>query len=232
MIRACKILFLCALLQVATAAPAHAISWWWWDDLSGPGFFLGVETEFRLACFGGAQPSPAATAAGQATEAGALRAFKSECLAGRKDQRHLFSVNPVIGYAVASNNSLPYQDARANRRVEVLTAGAALAYAVPGGRGTELRVSTEWNLFYGGAYDSFSRVSFTPAIDVKPFRWGRAENREGNPGWADVVAFRVGAIYYPKGFDATDFGALPGSFHTDHELLTSISLVLDFGKLR
>jgi len=232
MLRGFKTLLLCALFQAVVPAPAQAISLWWLDELSGPGWFLGAETEFRLVCFGGAPPSTAAAARQQETESGAARAFKSECIAGRKDQQHRFSINPVIGYAVASNNSLPYQNARANRRVELLTAGAALAYVVPGGRGTELRVSAEWNLFYGGDYDSFSRASFTPAIDLKPFLWGRADYREANPGWGDVVAIRIAATYFPKGFDGTDFGALPESFHTSHELLTSISLVLDFGKAR
>ena len=39
-----------------------------------------------------------------------------------------------------------------------------------------------------------------------------------------ALSLSTGIFYMPKGFDAKDFGALPGTFHTDKELLATAAI--------
>ena len=239
MSRVVKALLLCALIILAAPAPASAISWFWLDNFSGPGWFLGEELEARAICFGptsngatSAAASRSATSESSTHEAKAIAVFKYRCLKTIGDEaRRRFSINPSIGYSIASNNSLIYRDNGVNRRVQLLRLGIAGAFVVPGlGRqdAVEVRAGVESNRLFGPAFETFNRGSFTVATDIKPFIWSKSDDEPRR--WQDVVTIRVGAVHFFKGFDATDFGAVPGTFHSDPETLLSVQLVLDFGK--
>jgi hypothetical protein len=65
----------------------------------------------------------------------------------------------------------------------------------------------------GSGFDTFSHFYWTPV---------RATINVGRG-----VGVRMGFVIMPKGFDAVDFGATPGTFHTDKEVLGTASLSVD-----
>ena len=60
---------------------------------------------------------------------------------------------------------------------------------------------------------------------------GARRSRKGaNNKLARALSVSTGIFYMPKGFDAEDFGALPGTFHTDREVLATASITLDLSR--
>ena len=56
---------------------------------------------------------------------------------------------------------------------------------------------------------------------------GRNERFRG----AGILQVKFNLTSFPGGFDAADFGAVPGLWQVGTELLKSFSIVLDFGEL-
>ena len=115
------------------------------------------------------------------------------------------------------------------KKIGLLRLGPSFVWALED-RTLELKAGVEWDYFFGHAFDNFSRVAVPLLMDYKPF----VNEREIPPGtkgtWRDIVTVRIGVLIIPTGFDAKDFGAVPGSFHTSFEVLPTVSLVFDLGR--
>lgn len=78
--------------------------------------------------------------------------------------------------------------------------------------------------FFVKGVDSFTRFYWKP-VELT-FYPGVASSSQ----FARSVGIRFGIIVVPSGFDAADFGAVPGTFHTDREVQTTISFAYDFSR--
>jgi hypothetical protein len=72
-------------------------------------------------------------------------------------------------------------------------------------------------VIHGKRFDTFYHFYWTPL---------RATIKVGK-----AVAVRLGFLIMPEGFDDVDFGALPGTFHTDKEVLGNASLSIDLARV-
>ena len=204
-----------ALLVIMMPAPAHA--WFGWlDNLSGPGYFIGDEVEIRLFCFKGDEGGEPVRVVSVTVESGCWLV---------KRKHHKISINLIAGvYGALSKGDLQYADPQANKKIGLFDYGVLGSYSILDQR-VELKGGLEGNYFYGPAFDNFTRLSVAGFFDWKPFaRKGASEQ-----AWRDIVTLRLGALYFPDGFDSTDFGATPGGFHTTHELIPFVGVAYDFG---
>ena len=49
--------------------------------------------------------------------------------------------------------------------------------------------------------------------------------------WDELVSVRAGITIVPRGFDATDFGAIPGTFQVSRDTLNTAAVFLDLESL-
>jgi hypothetical protein len=76
----------------------------------------------------------------------------------------------------------------------------------------------------GPAFKGFTRVFMEPVrAEVRPF---------AKVPYLRAVIFRGALIIVPQGFDATDFGAIPGTYHTSNDVLRSAGIFVDWLRLR
>ena len=90
---------------------------------------------------------------------------------------------------------------------------------------------------WGDGFDSTTHFYFKPIeLHVTPVPLIRisSDGELKNKFWTDRLprAFTLtGSItYMPKGFDARQLGAVPGSFHSDKEILGSVGFFLDLSR--
>jgi hypothetical protein len=84
------------------------------------------------------------------------------------------------------------------------------------------------NIFRGPTFSTFSRAQITPVqVDLKPF--ALSKDSWYNHPWLSFITIRAGYELIPQGFDAQDFGAVPGTFHTGHESLARVQVLFDAG---
>jgi hypothetical protein len=81
----------------------------------------------------------------------------------------------------------------------------------------------------GDGFETLTRLYFRPVmLTLTP---GGRLDRSGGNKFIRAMSVSTGVIYVPKGFDAKDFGAVPGTFHTDRELLLTASITFDLSRL-
>lgn len=211
-----EILMFSAMVLAAVPTPAQAaFSWFWLDNLSGPGPFQGVESEWRIRCFGGTPPAQVGVR---------VVGVESDCRSGTKE-KHKRSLNVTGALYFTTSNNLAYKASDVDKKIGLLRVGPSFAWAFEE-RTLELKAGVEWDYFFGPAFDNFSRLAVPLLLDYKPFVNDR-NNTERT--LRNIVTVRVGVMIIPKGFDASDFGAIPGSFHTSFEALPTVGLVFDLG---
>ena len=221
-----------ALLVIMMPAPAHA--WFGWlDNLSGPGYFIGDEVEIRLFCFKGDEGGEPVRVVSVTVESGCWLV---------KRKHHKISINLIAGvYGALSKGDLQYADPQANKKIGLFDYGVLGSYSILDQR-VELKGGLEGNYFFGPAFDNFTRLSVVAFLDWKPFA-GKGPSPAplpkptppqpvadaNKPAWRDIVTLRLGALFFPGGFDSSDFGATSG-LHSNHDLiLPFMGVVLDFG---
>jgi hypothetical protein len=93
----------------------------------------------------------------------------------------------------------------------------------------ELTMGVGVTALSGDGFNSMTRLYFRPVmLTLTP---GGRLKREGFSRVTRALSVSTGLIYMPKGFDAEDFGAVPGTFHTDRELLLTASVLFDLSRL-
>ena len=91
----------------------------------------------------------------------------------------------------------------------------------------------------GGGFGRFSTAGFSSTwkVLVQPLRISvrpvtlLTEGRKKRFRGAGILQLKFALTSFPGGFDAADFGAVPGSWQVGTELLKSFTIVLDFGEL-
>lgn len=231
--------FACLLVFLALPAPAHALFWHWLDELSGPGTFNGPEIEIRVVCFsepGKEKATPIEER--KRAAAGVVGVIPPGCVFTRVPLENVrrASVNLALSYLYANHTHLKYADKSANHFVHVLTLRPR--FWLRPTRSVEVGAGVGFYRFTGPGFEPVWRTVLEPfLVDVKPFALVRdifhhtdkSDDVRDYPDsqWDLLISFRAGFIYSPKGFDATDFGAIPGTFHTKRELLPTASVLMD-----
>lgn len=76
----------------------------------------------------------------------------------------------------------------------------------------------------GPAFENFSRAFIEPIRwEIRPFAF---TGRRGSG-----IGVRAALTLVPRGFDAADFGAIPGSFHVSSDLVPTFGVSFDVLKL-
>jgi hypothetical protein len=76
----------------------------------------------------------------------------------------------------------------------------------------------------------FRPIMLTITPGARLSRGGADNVPDAGHKFARSLSVSTGIFYMPKGFDAKDFGALPGTFHTDKELLLTARITLDLSR--
>jgi hypothetical protein len=234
--RVAIILLTCTLGQMLAPAAAQAWILDWIDELSGPGPFRGMSFEWRLVCF--SEPDPAQRDAVEETDevrlgtARALQFLGPGCFFKQVPVTHRrrASINLKMGLLEAKRNDLSYALPEADRDVKLTTLLPSVSWRPT--RSLELTVGGGVFWFSGPQFASFHRVVLEPLrADVKPLA-AINQARGADPVWWDeLVSLRGGFLIVPRGFDARDFGAIPGTFRVSRDTLKSAAIFLDLDSL-
>lgn len=217
--------------------PAHA--WFdWIDQLSGPGPFAGIDFQWRLIC---AQDPQQITPTDSRDPGDALRSldsfnggarvvagiFGAGCLGNHK-ANPVSSLNFRVARLWSLDNHLQYANGVKAPTVNMWQFEPSFSTFVDDKKMVELTMGMGVTTLSGDGFDSVSRLYFRPVmLTLTP---GGRLNREGFNKFARAMSVSTGLIYMPKGFDAQDFGAVPGTFHTDHELLLTAKVSFDLSR--
>jgi hypothetical protein len=228
----------CLFVFLSLPVPAHALFWHWLDELSGPGTFNGYEIEVRLVCFSEpAKQGAEEIKARKRLAAGVVGVIPPGCVFTRVPLENVrrASINLAMSYMYANHTHLEYADKNANHFVHLLTLRPRV-WMRPA-RSVEVGAGVGFYRFTGPGFEPVWRTVLEPfLVDVKPLalvrdalRLGHRDDVTDYPDsqWDLIISFRAGFVYSPKGFDAQDFGAIPGTFHTKRELLPTASVLLD-----
>lgn len=208
---------LSCLLLLALTVQAQAANGWL-EKLSGPGHFHGwVVPALPIWCSG--------------TE----RLDGFACL-GHPESDEFFMVTLVPSFLDSTKNDLEYDPTTPSDRKKVsMTSWSVLV---------NWRVDPLLDIGVGGGFSSFSGDLFPtfrrPVVDplravIRPLGlFYRAPTRDLTTKqrlYRDLLQINVGLVYYPTGFDADDFGAIPGTYSESLELLWSASITIDLSAL-
>ena len=234
--RLCITLTLCLLVQAATPPLAHAWLWEYFEELSGPGPFTGFSFEWRLVCF--SEPDPANSDAVE-TDDEAKRAaaklvqfFGPGCFFKQVpvQNRRTASINVKFGFLDAKDNDLQYRSDRISRDVKMTTLTPSVAWRPVRSFETAFGIGVMY--FSGPSFESFTRVFVQPIqVDLKPLAAINQLRGADAVWWDELVSVRAGITLVPRGFDATDFGAIPGTFRVSRDTLNTAAVFLDLESL-
>jgi hypothetical protein len=208
------------ILQLLTPAPAQA--WFGWlDKLSGPGPFLTWDLEYRVFCVDDSRANV------ENVSLSNIRSEKLQRVARVLGTGCVFdthknpraSVNFAFGQAYATKNELQYSSTDVKKRVTMTKFEPSFSVFLNDSKTFALTTGVGALVVTGPAFDSFQR-----------FYWKVVRGTVIPKGW-NGATISVGVLYVPKGFDASDFGALPGTFHTDSEVLPTIEIAFDLARL-
>ena len=230
----------CGLLQLAMPAPA--LAWFEWiDHLSGPGPFNGVDIWLRLKCLPESNAPVNAPGQGQQQQQRQQQQQQQQqsspdptlgskvltVLGGGCPQGRLFprssSFNFKFGYARSYENHLTYApDVEENRKaVNIWEYEGSFSGWVNDSKTVELTTGVGLMNFRGKAFDSFWRPYWRPVM-ATIYPASRAS------GSIRGLNFNVGALLFPMGFEGSDFGAVPGTFHTERDIVVTAGVSYDF----
>jgi len=207
----------CVVVQLAAPAPAQA--WWeWLDQLSGPGPFMGWDVQLRLVCI-------------PETRAGAIdisldgitpgkqrlaRALGSGCLFDKR-VNPMGSLNFAFGQVYSVRNELEYAPGFDKPVVTMTKFEPSLSMFADASKRIEITSGLGVLVFHGSGFDTFAHYYWSPLRVTISIGKG--------------VGVRLGFVIMPKGFDDVDFGARPGTFHTDKEVLGTANVTVDLARL-
>ena len=130
-----------------------------------------------------------------------------------------FWINLSAGFGRSVDNDLEYpDDLDKSTTVKVFTFEPALQFQFSR---IEIDVGYLFNLFYGEAFPAFGRDALDLEFGVKPFDKGESL------GWGGLK-FSLLATYYWDGITGEDFGALPGTFEEDSDLVVGFGVSYEF----
>jgi hypothetical protein len=225
-------------LACLAGSRAEAQGWrGWLDRLSGPGEFDGYGVFFEFLCYGVDRFSPGDPgAAGQPprdTPGRGRRELFVDVDCSKADLREGAPRPIVIGVETAwystNRNPLTYAgDPPAElREVTLRTLVPFADFVATSWLELGAGVGVAW--FDGELFGTTSKLMVEPLrVTVKPLTLAFP----GGHRALEILQVRGQVVTFPGGFDAADFGAVPGSWKAGTELLWGAALVIDLGVLR
>ena len=136
------------------------------------------------------------------------------------------SFNIGLGWFETKENNLQYADADANTRVTLWTIEPSFWWQPV--RSVEIGTSVGIWVFTGPVVRDFARVTLQPMIlDAKPLAMLNDAFKLPKQPWHEFLAFRSSIIFVPRGYHAEQFGAIPGTFSVDRDILPSLMMFID-----
>jgi hypothetical protein len=246
------IVICCATFQLMVPTPAQA--WWGWlDQLTGPGPFTGYYLHYRLACIQDKdlQPSndirPIENASrslhsfgrqeGDKTEVGkrevAAAILGAGCLFQPK-ANPIASLNFRISQLWSVDNRLQYAGGAKVPTVTDWQFEPSFSTFVDRRKLVQLTTGLGLMVFSGDGFDTFKRFYFRPLeVTISPGAVKGEDSRatrDNGTKFIRALSLSLGFVIIPKGFDAADFGAMPGTFHVDKDILTTATITLDLSR--
>jgi len=218
-------------------APAPAQAWWGWlDELSGPGPWMFVDLQYRIACIEDRGPDAQAVGANDKNQrANVLRSLNSfegsrKVLAAvsgvgcvlQPGVRPRSSVNFATGTFVAvANNPRPPGAGRLAMQKYEFSASTFLDQR------KTFQANAGGGVLKGLGDSDFNRGYWTVSATIAPY--AAVQRSPGGTSLLRTITVNVGVVVVPTGFAAKDFGAT-GPFLSEREVLKTISLTLDFSR--
>ena len=222
----------------ARSANAQAGFVRWLEKLSGPGPFVGPGIEIYGLCYGGIKALPTDPDASERTEGKAPRSwfFDPNCGRAARDQGRL-----TIGVQLSKlfgDNGLQYDESVPARLHDTVGASIFMGTADLGvHRSLDVGSALGFVHFTGAPPGGFSRVMLEPirvtwkplAMKPVPVNASAAEARAAyRREWLQI---RVVMTVLPGGFDAEDFGAIPGSYKSGTEVQGNLYVMANIANL-
>lgn len=226
------IIALVAGLWTLCPTDAHAQAGFirWLEKLSGPGPFVGGGLEIYGLCYAAEKdsidgPEPAATQPRNWF-------FDVNCARAARDRQRL-----TIGIQFAKmtgDNDLLYDESVPENLRDSVSATTLMGSAdLSLTRSLDVGVGLGFIHFGGSPRGSFSRVALEPIrVTLKPLAMrptgGRSLMELYKQEWLQL---RVVMTVLPGGFDAEDFGAVPGSYRTGTEVQANMYFIVNMANL-
>ncbi len=197
--------------------------WWagWLDRLSGPGTFKGQGVFVDFLCYGEKKTS----------SSGSRQLFVDLDCSQAEPRTWRTIIGVESAWYTADDNPLAYAGEPSNdlMQVKLRTLVPTVDFAPNAWIEIGAGVGIAW--FDGELFGTTSKLMLQPIrVTIKPLTLIFSDFDERQPALG-ILQFRVQGTTFPGGFDAADFGAIPGSWRTGTELLASWHIVLDFEKL-
>ena len=218
-------------------APAPAQAWWGWlDELSGPGPWMFGDLQYRIVCIEDrGSDAQAFGATDKNQRPNVLRSLNSfdgfakvaaavsgaGCLL-QPGVRPRASVNFATGiFGAVANNPRPPGAGRLAMQKYEFSASTFLDQA------KIFQVNAGGGVLKGLGDSDFNRGYWTVSTTMTPY--AAVPRDSGTTSLLRTITVNVGVVVVPNGFAASDFGAT-GPFRSEHEVLKTISLTLDFSR--
>jgi hypothetical protein len=198
---------LCSLFTTLTPSPAHAISWWKLEQLSGPRF-LGPTIDLRSICWTdkfaktdqSAKADQPADRERSFVEGQVIRGGIFSFCKLQDTERRRGSIDLNFGFLTSE----PDKQFADGKRIYLITAGPSVAFHVAGP--FELGAGVYFDAFFSGGLQTFSKIMLEPIrLDIRPLHFSV---RNDAKWWQEVVVVRTGLLAFPTGFAASDLGAV------------------------
>jgi hypothetical protein len=220
----------CALVS-ARPADAQAGFIRWLEKLSGPGPFVGAGLEIYGLCYAAEKdsitaPEPAATEPRRWF-------FDVNCARAARDRQRL-TIGVQFSKMIGDNN-LQYDASVPDDLHDTVGATALLGSAdLTVARPLDLGVGVGFLHFTGGLPGSFTRFALEPLrVTWKPLAMRPAADSSDRMGLykREWLQIRLVMTVIPGGFDAEDFGAIPGSYRSGTEVQANMYLIVNAANL-
>jgi len=217
----------------------------WLDKLSGPGEFRnGVEAYIQIGCYGVPRAKgekPPQISDGNLTLDRSLGGIDIGCrdkwnyIDGPKTGQHIdlwiVAFGLEAGKSTAAHNPLKYEGITTGDGPKVTLVTLVPTVDFVPNEWLEVGAGTGLGWFTTAGLSTTTKWLIQPLrVSVKPVAllMSGSKSRSRAAGFLQV---NFNLTSFPGGFDAGDFGAIPGSWQVGTEVLRSFSLVLDFGAL-
>jgi hypothetical protein len=228
--------FAALICGVLPARPADAQTGFirWLERLSGPGPFVGGGLEINALCYG--VQKDRAIDPDASSDRAAAWFWDANCGRAARDRRRI-----TVGASWArmvGDNTLQYDAAVPPDLTRRVTASMFLANADVGVvRSIDVGAAVGFTQFSGAPPGSFTRPTIEPlrvtwkplAMKPMPLQTGAADARAAyRREWLQI---RLAVTVLPGGFDAEDFGAIPGSYKSGTEVQTNLYVMVNVANL-
>lgn len=216
------------VLLFLTVRPVSAQDgfWRWIERLSGPGGYQGWGATLTPICVGVEKESRTAEDPDRDTDP-AIKIFP-DLGCGKSSRNHFRAMLRFeVAWLTADDNPLVYDPPRTPRELRTRAFSFIPAVDIGITRWLEAGAGIGFIRFSGDLFDGFSKPAIQAIrLTAKPLLFLRADDAKKRYG-LEFLQVRYIATVIPDGFEAHEFGAVPGTFSTGTEFLSGVSFVVD-----